>query len=291
MIAIIYNPNSGGYRADTLRSIEAELSGRGLSFRLMPTERANHASELAARAVAEGAETLACYGGDGTAYEVLNGISDPSAVTLLLIPSGTGNDLLRTLGLPGDALKALRMQLDGRPRRMDLVEAGERRFLNVAGIGLDVQVLREYALLRGRSLGNFAYRLAIFRAMRHFRPLKLTLRMDDGEAQSIACSMLSIGNGKFIGGGMRCLPDADPFDGLLDVMLVRPVSNWLIALVLPLFFAGWHVRIRSLIQMRRVRSLEISAEAPFCVQMDGELSETNDLRIRIVPQAIQLRLP
>lgn len=290
MIALIYNPNSGGFRAETLEQLQQMLRDRRLDHRLYPTERAGHASELAARAVADGADTLACYGGDGTTYEVINGLPDPAAVTLLPIPCGTGNDLLRTLGLPRDACRALQAQLDGKARAMDLVLVNEGRYLNVAGIGLDVAVLREYALLRGRGFGNFAYKLAVFRAMHRFRPMRLSLRIDGGDAQAIDCSMLSVGNGKYIGGGMCCVPDADPFDGVWDGIIVRPVSNWLIALLLPLFFIGKHTRL-PLVRTMRGRTLEIDADEPFWMQMDGELSEMRHARIRVQPGGIHLRLP
>lgn len=290
MIALIYNPNSGGFRAETLEKLQQMLKDRQLDHRLYPTERAGHASELAARAVADGADTLACYGGDGTTYEVLNGLPDPAAVTLLLVPCGTGNDLLRTLKLPRDACRALQLQLDGEACPMDLVQVNEKRYLNVAGIGLDVAVLSEYALLRGRGFGNFAYKMAVFRAMHRFRPMHLTLRLDGGDAQAVDCSMLSIGNGKYIGGGMCCVPAANPFDGVLDGIIVRPVSNWLIALLLPLFFIGKHIHL-SLVRMMRAHTLEIHADEPFWMQMDGELSEMQHANIRILPGGVRLRLP
>ena len=198
------------------------LSARGIESQLMPTEFAGHAVKLAAQAAAEGAEAIVSYGGDGTANEVLNGMAQ-TGVPLLLAPSGTGNDMIRTLGLPRDTVQALEMQLDSDPCAMDAVQVNDRWFMNVAGLGLDVTVLREYERLRSRMFGSLAYRLAIFRALGLYRPESIRLSVDGGMPEPLQCSFLSFGNGRYIGGGMNCLPDADPFDGLMDVLLVKPL--------------------------------------------------------------------
>ena len=289
MFAIIYNPHSGGFSADSLAKMQQMLSARGIDSQLMPTEFAGHAAKLAAQAAAEGAEAIVSYGGDGTANEVLNGMAQTS-VPLLLAPSGTGNDMIRTLGLPRDTLQALQIQLDSEPCTMDAVQVNDRWFMNVAGLGLDVTVLREYERLRSRMFGSLAYRLAIFRALGLYRPESIRLSVDGGMPEPLQCSFLSFGNGRYIGGGMNCLPDADPFDGLLDVLIVKPLSRLFIVCILPTFFAGKHTKLPP-VRMMRAKTLTIEADSPFWMQLDGELYETSRAEVQIHPKQLHMRFP
>lgn len=289
MFAIIYNPHSGGFSAKALERMRQMLRNRGHECRLMPTEYAGHATGLAAQAVADKIEAIISYGGDGTTYEVLNGMAD-SGVPLFLAPSGTGNDMIRTLNLPRDTVRALEMQLDSEPCAMDAVQVNDRWYMNVAGLGLDVTVLREYERLRSRMFGKLAYRLAIFRSLRLYRPESIRLSVDGSELEPVRCSFLSFGNGRYIGGGMNCLPDADPFDGLLDVMIVDPLSRLFIVCILPIFFSGKHTKLPP-VHMMRAKTLTIEADKPFWMQLDGELYETSRAQVRVHPGQLRMRLP
>lgn len=289
MFAIIYNPHSGGFSANELERMQQMLHSRGHECRLMPTQYAGHATELAAQAAADEVEAIISYGGDGTTYEVLNGMAE-SGIPLLLAPSGTGNDMIRTLNLPRDTVRALEMQLDSAPCAMDAVQVNDRWYMNVAGLGLDVTVLREYERLRSRMFGELAYRLAIFRALGLYRPESVRMSVDGGDFQPVRCSFLSFGNGRYIGGGMNCLPDADPFDGLLDVMIVNPLSRLFIVCILPIFFSGKHTKLPP-VRMLRARSLTLEADEPFWMQLDGELYETRRAEVRVYPGLLRMRLP
>lgn len=289
MHAIIYNPHSGGFSQGALDAIAQMLAKRGYDVKLLPTEYAGHATELARACVESRADAVISYGGDGTTNEVLNGMAG-SDVTLLLAPSGTGNDMIRTFGLPRDPGEALRIQLDCAPCRMDAVQVNDKWYMNVAGLGLDVTVLREYEALRSRMFGSVAYKLAILRALGAYRPETLRIGIDGGELQPLKCTFLSFGNGKYFGGGMKCMPDADPFDGLIDVMSVTPLSRLFICMVLPLFFAGKHTKLKPVTNYR-VRSITLDADQPFWMQLDGELYSTQHAEIRVRPGILHMQLP
>ena len=289
MFSIIYNPHSGGFSESALLQMQRTLTARGFECRLMPTEYAGHATKLAAEAVQQGYDGVISYGGDGTTYEVLNGMAG-SEIELLLAPSGTGNDMIRTLGLPRDPLAALQMQLDSPPCRMDAVQVNDRWYMNVAGLGLDVLVLREYEKLRSRMFGSLAYKLAIFCALGKFRPESIRLSLDGGAYEPLKYTFLSFGNGRYIGGGMNCLPNADPFDGLIDVMTVKPLSKPFIVGILPLFFSGKHVNL-SPVRNYRVKRLALDSDSPFWMQLDGELYETTHADVQIHPGILRMLLP
>ena len=289
MFSIIYNPHSGGFSENALLQMQRTLIARGYECRLMPTEYAGHATQLAAECAQQGYDGIISYGGDGTTYEVLNGMVG-SDVPLLLAPSGTGNDMIRTLGLPRDPLAALQIQLECPIRPMDAVQVNDRWYMNVAGLGLDVLVLREYEKLRSRMFGSLAYKLAIFCALGKFKPEKLRMSIDGGAYESLQCTFLSFGNGRYIGGGMNCLPNADPFDGLIDVMTVAPLSRLFIVCILPLFFSGKHANLKP-VRNRRAKKLVLDADENFWLQLDGELYETRHAEVQIHPGILRMRLP
>lgn len=289
MYAIIYNPLSGGFKEEVLLSLVELFKARSLGCKLLPTQYAGHAIELARGAVAEQYEGIVAYGGDGTANEVLNGMAG-SDLPLLLAPSGTGNDMIRTLNLPADPLRALEIQLDSDICRMDAVQINDRWCMNVAGLGLDVTVLREYEQLRSKMYGSKAYRLAILRALKDYRPEKLRISFDGAPAKPLECAFLSFGNGIYFGGGMKCMPKADPFDGLLDVMIIKPLSRLFIICILPLFFAGKHTNLPPVTNLR-AKHIVLDADAPFWMQLDGEIHQMQHADIRIRPGLLAMRLP
>lgn len=289
MIAIIYNPHSGGFSLDVLNQLQELLKSRGYDVCPLPTEYAGHATELAAGQSADKCEAIISYGGDGTTNEVLNGMA-ASGIPLLLCPSGTGNDMVRTLGIPRDPIQALNVQLNAPLRRMDAIQVNDRWYMNVAGLGLDVTVLLEYERLRSRMFGSFAYKLAILLTLAKFRSGKIRLKIGDQPQKLIEYCFLSFGNGKYFGGGMKCMPDADPFDGIIDIMHVTPLSKLFILSILPLFFAGKHTKLKP-VHNYRAKHLSIDSDEPFWMQLDGELYQTSHADIRIRPGILNLRLP
>lgn len=289
MYAIIYNPLSGGFNSNTLNGLQALLEKRGHSCKLMPTQYASHATELACKCAEENVEAIISYGGDGTTYEVLNGMAK-SGVTLLIAPSGTGNDLIRTLGLPRDTLKALEIQLDCAPCKMDAISVNDRWHVNVSGMGPDVLVLREYERLRSRMFGSLAYRLAILLAIGKFKPEKVRMSLDGSPMQLTPYTFLSFGNGRYFGGGMKCLPFADPFDGKIDVLYITPISRLFICCILPIFFSGKHTGLKP-VKYMHAKSIVLDADEPFWMQLDGELYQTQHAEINIHPGLLNMRLP
>ena len=289
MYTIIYNPLSGTFSEKVLNTIVEMLKGRGHDCALRPTQYHGHATELAAEAVREGAKGVISYGGDGTANEVLNGMVGGD-VPLLIAPSGTGNDMIRTLKLPPDPVRALEMQLDGNICRMDAIQINDRWCMNVAGLGVDVTVLREYEALRGKMHNGVAYKLAILLTLKKFHAEKMRMSVDGGAFKDIAFTFLSFGNGIYLGSGMKCVPSADPFDGILDVMMVKPLCVPLIMCILPLFFAGLHTKLPPVTNMR-VKHVVLESDQPFWMQMDGEIHHMDRADIHLRPAAVCMQLP
>ncbi|MDO5324038.1 MAG: diacylglycerol kinase family lipid kinase [Clostridia bacterium] len=289
MYTLIVNPTSGrGAAMGQLAGIEGVLEEHGLKYSIERATKPMDAARIARAAAARQPEGIIAVGGDGTLFEIINGMIG-SDVPLLFVSCGTGNDFVRTLRLPKDPVEALRCQLDAPVGRIDVGRMNDFYFLNVAGTGFDVDVLRNAEKYKAKYTGLRTYLFGLFEAIRDFRPMTARVSFDDGPEEEVSFSILSIGNGRYIGGGMKAVPDAKLDDGLFDVVTVRPVSKPAIALLIAFYIAGKHVAI-GLGRLRRCRKLSIRHPG-MTVNLDGELSSTDFARFELLPNALCVRVP
>ncbi len=223
-------------------------------------------SALAHRAVAERYDVLAVMGGDGSVHLALQAVVD-SATALAVIPSGTGNDAARALGLPrGDLLAAADVVLTGRPRTIDTARAGERSYLTVLASGFDSRV-NERANAMSRPSGRLRYIVATLAELGVFEPIPYTVTLD-GTRLSVEAMLVAVGNTSTYGGGLKMCEGAEVDDGLLDVVVIGPMSRLELMAVYPRLFNGSHVN-HSAYSRHRVR--RVTVEAPDAVAYaDGE---------------------
>ena len=289
MYTLIVNPTSGrGAALDRIAEIESVLKERGLKSAIERATRPLDATRIARSAVEEQPEGIIAVGGDGTLFEIINGMIG-SDVPLLFVSCGTGNDFVRTLKLPKDPVEALKCQLDAPAGRIDVGKMNDFYFLNVAGTGFDVDVLRNAEKYKAKYTGLRTYLFGLFDAIRDFRPMTAKVSFDDEPEEEVSFSILSIGNGRYIGGGMKAVPDAKLDDGLFDVVTVRPVSKPAIALLIALYIAGKHIAI-GLGRLRRCRKLSIRHPG-MTVNLDGELFSADSARFELLPNALCVRVP
>ncbi|MEJ2215856.1 MAG: diacylglycerol kinase family lipid kinase [Gemmatimonadota bacterium] len=279
---MILNPVSGGGRGRKMRErIEKGLAAAGLEFDISETEAQGHALRLA-RERAFDADVVVAVGGDGTAHEVANGLltagfqAGAQAATLGVLPVGTGNDFVKMLELADGLNGAIATVANGIPRRFDVGrvrwDGGDEFFINGAGTGIDVEVVRQ--VLRLPQLpGVLKYLVGVLRAVVGFRaiPLRVTV---DGERFDDHMMMIAVGNGKCIGGGFWVTPAAEPEDRLLDILMVTSLNYREIAAVIPKVMRGTHTGMRQ-VTMRQGRQIRIEAagDEPLFFQLDGELRE------------------
>ena len=288
MLLVISNPTSGsGAGAATLRGVQALLDERGISHRCEATRRPGHAVELADMAVREKMDGIVCLGGDGTIFEIVNGLKG-RFMTLYFVPCGTGNDFVRVLNLPKDPVEALRLQLDGRPHPIDVGRVNERYFLNVSGCGFDVEVLRQAVRFKRFGKDLLPYLLGILAALRKFKPLDIELTMD-GKTEKRSVTIISVGNGRYFGGGMMPAPHAEIDDGLFDVIYVDKLNRPAILRLLTRFIKGKHTDL-PFAHESRCRTLTIRCPG-MTVNMDGELWPMDVAEYELLPGAAQVMLP
>lgn len=282
-VYIILNPEAGGGTGRRARpEVESELTRRGIAFTLEETNTRGHAIELARAAARRGTSTIIAAGGDGTIHEVVNGILQARELegieppVLGVLPIGTGNDFVKTLTGGTERELAYHALTDGVVRHFDLGrvswEGGSEYFMNGVGTGIDVEVVRQITRLP-RLPGVLSYLVGFLRALRHFRPLPLRLRID-GESFEQRVMIAAVGNGFCLGGGFHLFPEAVPDDGHLDICIVDELNLPQIANVLPRVLRGRHAG-HPRVAMYTAASIEVSTDmaTPLFFQVDGELRE------------------
>jgi len=243
-----------------------------------------------ARAAAEaGVDLVLACGGDGTVTATAAGLAGTS-IPLAVIPFGTGNLLARNLDLPIDLGEALGVALTGGNRRLDVGRANGSLFLTMAGLGLDAKMLDDASEPVKKRFGWAAY---VGSALRHLRdrPMRVRLRTDAGPPVRRRASGVIVGNVGALQGGVPLLPDAQPDDGLLDVVVLtaRTTIGWLTVLL--------HVLMRrsdatSRVLRRTFAELRIDVDRPHLWELDGEvMGRTRQLVITIEPGTLLVRVP
>jgi len=285
----IVNPVAGNGRAEQiLPHLTAEMKNRGLQWRVLKTTRPGDGTDIAASMAEETIDGVIAVGGDGTFSEVSAGLAGGN-IPMIFVPCGTGNDFVKTAALPKDPLKALKIQLDAPVGRIDMGRVNGHYFLNVSGTGLDVDALLETEKHKKSGKGLKPYLLGVKDAISGYKPVKALISYDDEPMREDLFTILSIGNGCYIGGGMHAVPGAVLNDGLFDVVQIRPVKKWMIAILMLLFIPGLHVKT-SLAICRKVKKLRIRRKN-MVLNLDGELIPCEDAMFEITEDALPVRLP
>jgi YegS/Rv2252/BmrU family lipid kinase len=284
---IIANPISRrGRGAKYTEQITAELDARDIAYTLCRTDNPLHATELAKQAADAGEALVLCVGGDGTLSEVAGGLAG-SKTALGIIPAGTGDDFARYLGLPKDPLKALDIALNGGERVIDLGLANGRVFINIAGSGIDVAVLRHTLFYKRFLHGLPAYIMGVLRAVVSFAPSEAEI-LANGETIRRKCMFVNVANGRFFGGGMMVAPEADSSDGLFDVHYVDELSRLRVISLLAGFIKGTYTRY-SFVHSFRCEELTVSF-GDSSLQLDGEITSGNPVTYRLLKSALRVRV-
>lgn len=255
----------------------------GWEARWQETAAPGHASELAARAAAEGCSLVLVCGGDGTLREAACGLAG-TTTALAPIPAGTVNIWARETGIPLRAEAAVRAVVTGERRPVDLGRAGSQHFLLMAGLGLDGHIARRVGPRAKRRLGAAAYAITAVVESLRWRGRPLTVRAD-GEAISARALMLVAGNTRNYAGLVHVTPLARVDDGLLDVCLFQGEGLRHILLHVLLVALGRHLRSR-LVVYRQVRRLELDWEEPLPVQLDGDPRPLDGAVIEAAPSSL-----
>jgi len=255
-------------------------------------------SELARRAIADGAELLVVVGGDGTVHEVVNGAIGADGVELAVLPRGTGKDFVRSLRIPSDLGAALEVARDGHARAIDAGRATYRAwdgteetayFANFAGAGISGAIARR-ANDTSKALGGKAsFLVATVAVFARWTSAAMSVRIGEDHRSGDMFEVLVM-NGDYAAGGMWVTPEAEPDDGRLDVLLIGDVSKADFVRTFPKIYRGKHLS-HPKIDVAHGRLVEVEATPAVPVVLDGEQPGTTPARFELVPHALRVRVP
>ncbi|HVW80214.1 MAG TPA: diacylglycerol kinase [Mycobacteriales bacterium] len=288
-VALVVNPTAGkGRAARQVAAVAGTLRDAGATVSILVGADAQDAVDIARKAAFDGADAVVALGGDGMVHLALNAVAG-TGTPLGIIPAGTGNDLAATLGLPTkDPVAAAGVVADrllsGGAWPMDAVRVGEKWFGCVLGAGFDSRV-NDRANRMTWPRGRMRYNVAILAELGVFAPLPFEITID-GERLSTEAMLVAVGNAKSYGAGMHVTPDAEVTDGLLDVMVLGPVSKPEFLKTFPKVFNGTHVD-HPAVTMRRARVVEVSSPG-VTAYADGEYLADLPIRCECIPGAVQV---
>lgn len=286
MLDIIVNPFGGkGKSGKALTQVEKYLQSKGVEYSVHKTEYAGHATEIA-RELSKTPDTkIVAMGGDGSFHEVLCGIENFENVTLGIIACGSGNDFIKKSGHPKKLEDAVDVILKGETAYVDFIELNKYRCLNVAGAGMDVDVLVKYANVK-KLKGKAAYYYALLYTLAHTRFHKLRMTVD-GVTMEKNVFMIGIGNGGFIGGGIPICPNAVVDDGALSVVICNELKKSQILPTLPKLLSGKHIYMEFTEEFSAKEVLvECLDDSRF--ELDGEIVDDKKLEMRVVHNTLKM---
>jgi diacylglycerol kinase (ATP) len=287
-IALLTNPTSGkGKGARTVDTALPRLREAGYVVRNLVGRDGDEALDLARQCVDDGVETLVVVGGDGMVHLALQAVA-ASETRLGLIPAGTGNDVARYFDIPRkDTAAATDVVIGGKEKRVDLARIGSRYFVTVLAAGFDA-IVNERANDMTWPRGQMRYNVATLAELRTFKPIPYVLDID-GEQHRFEAMMVAVGNGPSFGGGLRITEGAVLDDGLLDVVVIRPMSKLELVRTYPKLFKGTHVHHPD---YRHHHARKVTIAAPgITAYADGERIAALPLTVEVAPLALRVLVP
>ena len=290
----ILNPAAG--KTDRTAELSAKITAlcetRGLDYSIAVSCSPGQCETLA-REAAEGREACRIYacGGDGTLNEVVNGAAGFPNCAVTHYPIGSGNDFIKASSDPA-AFEALENLLDPDERVFDLIQVNDRLGIDICSIGIDARIGTQVDRYKRLPLvsGSGAYILStvvnVIKGVTAHYVVELA-----GERIDARQTMICVCNGRWYGGGFNPVPDALLDDGLLDVLLVRPVTRLQVAAVIGKYKAGRYREVPELIRHFRVPELRVRCDRPSAVNVDGELLTAEDVVFRVSPHKIRFFHP
>lgn len=290
----IVNPYAGKKDSESLiPTIEEYFKSRNLdNYEIVLTEKAGHATDIAHRYIKEDDVTLYGVGGDGTIFEILNGLNE--GVKMAIVPNGTGNDYFKMLEVEKTDIKDLLIKtIEGKEVKVEYGVANNRRYLNASSMGLDADI-NEEANRIGKKYPipkSLVYIVAALKLIGNPKTLNFTVKIDNEEPFKAQGFMAGCMAGRYYGGGFLPTPMASLQDGKLDFFLVKPVHK--MTRLLPLmvkYIKGTHVNEPE-VEFRKCERVVLDSDTEVLFGCDGEPIKAKHIEYFIVKEGLTLRVP
>jgi diacylglycerol kinase (ATP) len=283
---LLSNPHSR--RGDsTIAPATEALNAKGIEVIALAAKKADGIAALIAEHAAK-ADGLIVAGGDGT-MNAAAGALVKTGLMLGILPSGTANDLARTLAIPEDPRKAAEIIASGHTRRIDLGSVNGHYFFNVASIGLAADLAGKLTKQGKKRFGRLSYAVAALKVLMEARPFTAEI-INKGEVKRVRTLQIGVGNGRFYGGGMTVESSALINDGHLDLYSLEIDEVWKLALLMRKFRLGQH-GLWEEVRTARCTAFEVRTRRPQPVNLDGELKTHTPARFEIHPKAVTVFAP
>ena len=291
----IVNPAAGGGKSSKLLAPALDrLRAGGLEIEVAPTSSPAQATEIARAAYQRGVRKFIAVGGDGTSYEVINGLFPQASAaeppTLGFLPLGTGNSFLRDFSDKGVEY-AIESLLANRIRSCDVLRLRHRQgvihYINLLSVGFtaDVATLRAN---RFAAWGELGYLTSIFLTLARFHRRPFPLRVEGESAYDTRrCLFLTFNNSKYTGGTMMIAPKADISDGLIEYVRWGPIGRLGLLRNLPTLYDGTHIN-HPLAERKAIRRIEFNLDGPVDVMVDGEVLSLHCEELDVLPGALNV---
>lgn len=308
---MIVNPKSaGGSTERKWAEVASDLRTHFGPFSVAFTRAAGDGVRLARRGVESGRTFIIACGGDGTINEVANGILQMGAdVEMGILPSGTGGDFRRTIGMPQNPREAARALRAGRTRRIDVGKVTfqdledktvSRYFLNVSSFGLAASIIERVKgtssmswlpldVLRGKA----SFALSTLQEVVGLNYSTVKVKIDDADERTINTINFCVANARFFGGGMKIAPEAKITDGFFDVVNIGDIGTAKIILKSYTLYRGTHMELAE-VKFKRAHRVEARPASPdddIRLETDGELPGKLPAVFEIEPAALRFRIP
>lgn len=287
----IVNPKAGkGKALKLIPEIEKILKELKEEYIIEVTKAPNHATELVKMYTSNSNYRVYSVGGDGTLNEVLNGMVN-SKSCLGVIPAGSGNDFIKSAYEEVIDKKDLKNIIIGRKERIDLAKINNKYFINISSAGMDAEVVSGARKLKKFPFitGGFAYVLSVLITICNFKSRQVVLEIDDVRLHE-KITLIAFANGKYYGGGMKVAPFADLKDGNLDICIVNKLSRIKMFRFFPSLIKGEHDKIKE-VSFKRCKRLKLKAKDKISINIDGEVFETNNVEVELIPKGIEVIIP
>lgn len=299
---VLVNPVAGsGEGEKDWKEISCLLGQNGFNFTHQFTLRKYHAIDLVTEAINNGADRIMVIGGDGTLNEAVNGIFAQTRVAtdeilLGMIPVGTGNDWGRMFHIPSDYEESIRILKKGKTFHQDAglvryINGGKeasRYFINIAGLGFDARVVQKANKQKEEGKhGVLLYFLNIFTTLMNYESTRVSVEVDGKSVFENSVLSMSLGNGRYAGGGMLQTPDAKPDDGLLNLTVIKAMGRLRVITSLKKLYDG-KILEHPMIEGFTGKQIRIDSNPPIFLETDGESLGHTPVEFEILPKRLQV---
>ncbi|SKC88919.1 diacylglycerol/lipid kinase family protein [Maledivibacter halophilus] len=285
----VVNPVAGkGRTVEIIPKIKESFDKDNIQYEVKITSQRGEGEKIVREGIDKGYTHIISVGGDGTAYEVVNGIRREKIV-LGILPAGTGNDFARMINMPKDHDEILKVLKMGKTKRVDIGMVNNRYFLNCSSVGIDAEIVKETEAIKQYVSGPLAYLIGVFKTLTKYKNKEVEIFIDNKKIKR-NIELVAVSNGKYYGGGMKINPMADFHDGLLDICLVNKINKIKFASLFFTVFKGQHIRFQE-VEIFRGKEVKILGDKSLLLNADGDIIGNIPAEINIQKTRIDVIFP